>query len=58
VGDSLPGRERRVLTSRKVAFFHPVRSGRIVGDPEITPVLPLWSYFRIGGHSTAIRKTI
>lgn len=27
----------------------PIR-GWIVIDPEITPVLPFWSYFRIGGH--------
>ena len=25
-------------------------SGRVVADPEITPVLPFWSYFWIDGH--------
>ena len=25
--------------------------GRVVGDWEVTPVLPFWSYFSIGGDS-------
>jgi hypothetical protein len=31
-------------------------SGSVVGDPEITPVLPLWSYFSIGGDPTGTLK--
>jgi hypothetical protein len=32
--------------------------GRVVGDPKITPILPFWSYFPLGGHQSLQRGVL